>query len=76
MSELRKLLGTSPLRLEDPRLLRGDGRYLADLKLHGMAHAAVLRSPLPSARIRSIDVEAARADPRAVHVITAADLPA
>jgi carbon-monoxide dehydrogenase large subunit len=76
MSELRKLLGTSPLRLEDPRLLRGDGRYLADLKLHGMVHAAVLRSPLPSARIRSIDTEAARADPRAVHVITAADLPA
>ncbi|MBO0851761.1 MAG: xanthine dehydrogenase family protein molybdopterin-binding subunit, partial [Pseudonocardia sp.] len=76
MSELRKLLGTSPLRLEDPRLLRGDGRYLADLKLHGMVHAAVLRSPLPSARIRSIDTAAARADPRAVHVITAADLPA
>jgi aerobic carbon-monoxide dehydrogenase large subunit len=72
----RKLVGSSPKRLEDPRLLRGDGRYLADLKLHGMLHAAVLRSPLASARIRSIDMSAALASPGVVDGITAADLPA
>jgi aerobic carbon-monoxide dehydrogenase large subunit len=71
----RKLLGTAPKRLEDPRLLRGDGRYLADIKVHGMLHAAVLRSPLASARIRSIDLEAARSAPAVVDVVTAADLP-
>ncbi len=71
----RKLLGSAPKRLEDPRLLRGDGRYLADVKLHGMLHAAVLRSPFASARIRSIDVEAARSDRSVVEVITASDLP-
>jgi aerobic carbon-monoxide dehydrogenase large subunit len=76
MTGQRKVLGTALKRLEDPRLLRGDGRYLADVKLHDMLHAAVLRSPLPSARIVSINVDEARADPRAVEVLTAAELPA
>ncbi|HUZ83841.1 MAG TPA: xanthine dehydrogenase family protein molybdopterin-binding subunit, partial [Gaiellales bacterium] len=71
----RKLIGTSPKRLEDPRLLRGDGRYLADIKLHGMLHAAVLRSPTASGRIVSIDTAAARRLPGVVDVLTATDLP-
>lgn len=71
----RKHLGTAHKRLEDPRLLRGDGRYVADLKLHGMLHAAVLRSPFASARIKSIDAEAARSHPPVAAVVTAADLP-
>jgi aerobic carbon-monoxide dehydrogenase large subunit len=62
-------------RKEDPRLLRGDGRYLADLKLHGMLSAAVIRSPHPHAKIISIDTSAADADPRVVAVLTHADLP-
>jgi aerobic carbon-monoxide dehydrogenase large subunit len=72
---MRKVLGTELKRLEDPRLLRGDGRYVADMHVHGMLHAAFLRSPLASARIRSINTEDARADPRTVCIITAADLP-
>jgi carbon-monoxide dehydrogenase large subunit len=60
-------------RKEDPRLLRGDGRYVADLKLHGMAHAAVLRSPHPHALIRGIDLSACEADPRCLGVLSAAD---
>jgi len=62
-------------RKEDPRLLRGDGRYLADVKVHGMLSAAVIRSLHPHAKIKSIDTSAADADPRVAAVLTAADLP-
>jgi carbon-monoxide dehydrogenase large subunit len=67
------VFGASVRRKEDPRLLRGDGRYVADLKLHGMLHAAILRSPHPHASIRSIDSSACRTDPRCVAVLTAAE---
>ncbi len=70
----RKLLGTTPKRLEDPRLLRGDGRYVADLKRHGMLHAAFLRSPFASGRIASLDVTAAESS-LGVTALTASDLP-
>jgi len=36
-------------RKEDPRLLRGLGKYISDIKLHGMLHATVVRSPHPHA---------------------------
>jgi carbon-monoxide dehydrogenase large subunit len=71
-----KLVGASVKRKEDPRLLRGGGRYVADIKLVGLLHAAVLRSPVAHARIASIDLDAVRADPRTRLVLTAADLPA
>jgi carbon-monoxide dehydrogenase large subunit len=67
--------GTPVKRVEDPRLLRGDGRYIADLKLHGMLHAAVIRSPHAHARILSVDKSEALADPRTIAVFTAEDLP-
>ena len=69
-----RAFGAAIKRKEDPRLLRGDGRYVSDLKLHGLAHAAVLRSPHAHARIRSLDAEAARADPRVLDVITGAEV--
>jgi len=62
-------------RREDPELLTGKGRYIGDLTRPGMLHAAFLRSPLPYARIESIDVEAARAMPGVHAVLTGADLP-
>jgi aerobic carbon-monoxide dehydrogenase large subunit len=68
------VFGAPLKRKEDPRLLRGEGRYVADLKLHATAHAAVLRSPHAHARIRSVDVEAARSDPRVLDVIVGADV--
>src|SRR5580765_3931008 len=52
-----KLFGTKVPRVEDDRLLRGDGRYLDDLAPDAL-HAAVLRSPHAHARITGIDVDA------------------
>ncbi len=54
-------IGESVPRFEDRRLLRGGGQYLDDVKLPGMAHGCVLRSPHPHARIRKIDISAALA---------------
>lgn len=59
----KKSIGTSELRKEDTRFLTGRGRYIADLALPGMLHAATLRSPYPHARILSIDITEALAVP-------------
>ena len=68
-------VGYGPMRRkEDPRFVRGQGRYIDDLKLPGMLHGAVLRSPLAHARIISIDTTAAAAHPKVKAVITGADL--
>jgi carbon-monoxide dehydrogenase large subunit len=53
--------GQSVSRKEDPRLLRGEGRYTDDIDLAGMAHGHVLRSPHAHGVIRGIDLSAARA---------------
>jgi carbon-monoxide dehydrogenase large subunit len=45
----------------DPRILTGAGRYVDDIKLPGMLHAAFVRSPMAHARVLSVDVSAARA---------------
>src|SRR3954452_16949839 len=68
-----ELIGASVRRVEDPRLLRGEARYLDDLKLHGAAHVAILRSPYAHARIRSIDTDRAAAAPGVVGVFTGRD---
>ncbi len=62
------------LRKEDPRLIRGMGKFVDDIQLKGMLHLAILRSPMAHARIVSIDVSAAQAHPKVVAVITGADL--
>jgi carbon-monoxide dehydrogenase large subunit len=61
-------------RKEDPRFVRGQGRYIDDLKLPGMLHGAILRSPLAHAKIVSIDTSAAQAHPKVKAVVTGADL--
>src|SRR3954469_17280385 len=48
-------IGQSVPRFEDPRLVRGGGRYVGDMALPGMVFGYVLRSPHAHARIRSID---------------------
>lgn len=68
-------LGRPVKRREDPELLTGSGRYLGDLVRPGMLHAAFLRSPYPHARIKAIDVAAARQMPGVHAVLTGADLP-
>jgi carbon-monoxide dehydrogenase large subunit len=66
--------GASIKRSEDPRILTGTGRYVDDIKLPGMLHAAFVRSPLAHARVLSVDVSAARALPGVVAVLTGAEL--
>src|SRR5438309_3123372 len=61
-------------RNEDPALLRGQGLFVDDLQLPGMAHATVLRSPHANAHIERIDVRRARAAPGVLDVLTHADL--
>jgi carbon-monoxide dehydrogenase large subunit len=69
-------VGQGVSRFEDPRLIRGGGRYTDDIKLPGMAHAVVLRSPYAHAKIKSIDTKAAKAAPGVLAVLTAADVKA
>src|SRR5207247_10262699 len=68
------MLGSPIKRREDPRLLTGQATYVDDIKLYGMLHMAVLRSPYGHARIKSIDTGAARNHPGVVAVYTAEDL--
>jgi aerobic carbon-monoxide dehydrogenase large subunit len=66
-------VGKSVLRIEDLRILTGRGRYVDDLKLPGMLHAAFLRSPMPHGRIVSIDVSAALEAEGVIAVYTGQD---
>jgi len=61
-------------RKEDARFIRGQGTYLDDIRLPGMLHGAILRSPYAHARILSIDTVAAEAHPKVKAVITGAVL--
>jgi aerobic carbon-monoxide dehydrogenase large subunit len=72
----QRYTGASVKRSEDPRILAGRGRYVDDLKLPGMLHAAFVRSPLAHARVLAVDASAARALPGVVAVLTGADLDA
>ena len=62
------------LRKEDPRLIRGRGRFVDDVQLPGMLHLAILRAPVAHARIVSIDTSAAQAHPKVKLVVTGAML--
>jgi carbon-monoxide dehydrogenase large subunit len=68
-----RYFGSPVARIEDPRLLSGGGRYVDDIALPGMLHAAFLRSPVAHGRIRSIDVSLAREQPGVHAVYTMAD---
>jgi carbon-monoxide dehydrogenase large subunit len=69
-------IGRAVPRREDRRFLTGTGRYLDDVVVHGALHACFVRSPHASARIVSVDVEAARAMPGVAAVFTGRDLAA
>jgi aerobic carbon-monoxide dehydrogenase large subunit len=66
-------IGQPVRRFEDPRLVKGGGRYVADLVFPGTAFGYVLRSPHAHARIRSIDTAKAKAAPGVLAVLTGAD---
>ena len=68
-----RFIGKPIRRAEDERLLTGKGRFSDDFKLPRQAYAAMVRSPHPHARIRSIDATRARALPGVLGVFTGAD---
>ena len=69
-----KFFGAAVKRREDPRFLRGEGRFIDDVTLPGLLQAAFLRSPHAHARIVRIDAAAAAASPGVVRVLTFKDL--
>ncbi len=66
-------IGARVKRLEDPRLLRGHGRYVADVRLPGALEVAFVRSEMPHADITAVDAGAAREHPGVVRVLTGSD---
>ncbi len=63
-------IGHSVRRKEDDRFIRGKGTYIDDIKLPGMLHMAILRSPFAHAKINGIDGSRAQALPGVVAVVT------
>ncbi len=70
----QKYVGQPVKRVEDPRLITGQSRYVDDVRLPGMLYMAFLRSIHAHARIKSLDLQAVRRAPGVVLVLTAADL--
>ena len=68
-----RFIGKPMPRKEDERLVTGKGRFTDDFSLPGEAHAAMVRSPHPHARIVAIDAAAAKAMPGVLGVFTGAD---
>src|SRR6202140_4790295 len=74
ISRPETLVGKSIRRQEDPRLITGTAVYLDDIKMPGMPHACIVRSPHGAARITSINTQPALARPGVVAVFTGADV--
>ncbi|MDQ2944084.1 MAG: xanthine dehydrogenase family protein molybdopterin-binding subunit [Candidatus Dormibacteraeota bacterium] len=68
-------IGRRTRRVEDERLITGQGHFAGDIKLDGLVHVAFCRSPVPHARIEAIDRSAARGMPGVIEIWTADDLP-
>jgi carbon-monoxide dehydrogenase large subunit len=68
------ILGERIKRKEDPRLIQGLGHYVDDFKFDGMLHMAFSRSIYAHARIKSVDVTAAKRMPGVMAVVTGAEL--
>ena len=70
---MANVIGQRVRRKEDPRFLRGEGRYVDNMPLDDALHLIYVRSPVAHARITNIDVSEARALP-GVQVFTADDI--
>src|SRR5438094_451428 len=70
------MIGEAHPRLGGDRFVAGTGRFVEDVRVTGLLHAAVLRSPHAHARLVSIDAKRARDLPGVHVVLTAADVPA
>ena len=71
---MTRIFGASVKRREDPRLITGRGSYVDDIRLPGLLHLAILRSPHAHARITRLDVDKARSMPGVVAIYTGPDL--
>lgn len=71
---MRRTVGVNVERVEDPQLLRGEARFVDDIRLPGMLQAAFVRSPHAHAAIQSIDTSGALALPGVHAVLTRDDL--
>jgi len=69
-------VGARVARKEDKRFITGAGRYVDDMVVPGMKHAAFVRSPHAHAQIKKIDVKAAQAMPGVIAVLTGKELKA
>ncbi len=65
------MFGVPALRSEDPRFLRGEGRYLDNVEIPGALHAVFVRSIMPHARVDGLDVTGCLASPGVVGAYTA-----
>src|SRR5438045_3421456 len=70
----RTWVGQGVQRVEDERLLKGEGQYVGDLRRDGMLHAAILRSPVAHGVLKEINTQKAKAMPGVRAIITAADI--
>ncbi len=70
-----KVIGTRPIRHDGVDKVTGRAQYGADVRLTGMLHGVVLRSPHAHAKIKSIDTSAAAALPGVRAIVTSADFP-
>lgn len=68
------ILGAEVKRIEDPRLVRGEGTFITSMEVPGALWMHLVRSPIPHGSITSIDADEARNAPGVVGVYTAADL--
>jgi len=71
---VRTALGGRVKRREDPRLVKGQGRYTDDIQPEHCLHAVFVRSTMAHARLVAVDVSAAREIPGVEAVYVAADL--
>src|SRR6201994_251948 len=63
-------VGARVARKEDKRFITGKGRYVDDIRLHGMTYAAFVRSPHAHGKVKGIDTDAAKGMPGVVDVLT------
>ena len=68
------VVGTSPVRTDAYEKVTGRAVFISDIRIPGMVHAKLWRSPLPHARLKGIDTAAAAAAPGVLAVLTANDL--
>src|SRR6516165_256462 len=68
------LVGKGIRRKEDPRLITGTATYVDDIKMPGMHHACIVRSPYAAAKVKGIRAQAALERPGVVAVFTGADV--